>query len=308
VDALKKILISVAEKQTRAAIIEAGRLAELYMEAGKQEQKVGNIYRGRVVDVLTSMQAAFVDIGMEKNAFLYIDDALPVDWQQGGKEAAKPNIRELVCRGEELLVQINKEATGTKAPRVTTQISLPGRILVYLPYGQQVSVSRRIQDETERKRLQQQTASLLEPGEGAILRTLAEGVDARMIAGELAYLREVWREAIERSKQRKPPVLVFQDADLAVRVVRDAFAEDVDELVIDDSPTFQRIRRLVSALYPHLLDRLSLFQGKRTLFEEYGVEGEIDKALRRQVWLKSGGTIVIDQTEAMTVIDVNTGK
>lgn len=288
--------------------MEAGRLSEIFIESDKTEQLMGNVYRGRVVDVLPSMQAAFIDIGLEKNAFLYIDDALAPDWQQGARDAAKPNIRELVRKGEELLVQINKEATGTKAPRVTTQIGLPGRILVYMPQSRQVSVSRKIGQEQERRRLQQLATSLLTPGEGVILRTLAEGVEAKRIENELRYLRTVWQEALNEAKSAKPPSLVYQDADLVIRTVRDTLAEDVEELVVDHPAAFARVKQLVTALYPGWLNRLSFYQGKQPLFEVHGVEHEIDKALRRQVWLKSGGYLVIDHTEAMTVIDVNTGK
>ncbi|MCK9910753.1 ribonuclease E/G, partial [Microbacteriaceae bacterium K1510] len=224
--------------------------------------------------------------------FLYIDDALPPDWQKGKRDAAKPNIRELVRKGEELLVQINKEAVGTKAPRVTTQIGLPGRILVYMPGSEQISVSRRIQQEGERRRLQDLISSLLEQGEGAILRTLAEGADVRRIESELHYLRAVWQEALDKAKPQKPPCLVYQDADLVIRTVRDTLTDDVDELVVDHPEWFARIKQLVAALYPNWLDRLSVYQGKQPLFEKYGVDNEIEKALRRQVWLKSGGYLV----------------
>lgn len=301
---VKKLLISVTGGRTRVALWENGRVAELYGEAGEQVQLVGNVYRARVVDVLPSMQAAFIDIGLAKNAYLYIDDALPTQRPHG----TKPNIRELVRSGEERYVQVNKEATGTKAPRVTTQVGLPGRSLVYLPQESQISVSRKIQNDRERSRLQQVMARLLADGEGAIVRTQAEGASEGQLSAELAYLRERWRDAVEQSKRLKPPCLVYRDDDLATRTIREHFTAEVDELLVDHHPTYQRVKALVHALYPTFGKRLTYFQGKRSLFEEFGVEAEMDKALERQVALRSGGYLLIDQTEAMTVIDVNTGK
>nr|WP_275581941.1 Rne/Rng family ribonuclease [Brevibacillus fulvus] len=302
-------MINICRHQTRAAVLEEERLAEFYMETGESQEKMGNIYLGRVVDVLPSMQAAFIDIGQEKNAFLYIDDALPHNWQEGKRDKPKPNIRELVHSGQQLLVQVNKEATGTKAPRVTTQLGIPGRTIVYMPNSdQQVSVSRKIKSERERQRLQQTTAALLQASEGAIVRTLAEGLDAEQIAHEWMYLRAAWQEALEKSRNNKIPALVYQDTDLLNRIIRDLFADDVSELWIDQHEAYKQAKKMVAALYPHLQNRVRFYQGRQSLFDHYQVEAEIDKALRRQVWLKSGGYLIIDFTEAMTVIDVNTGK
>ncbi len=305
---MKRILISAENGQTRVAVLEADRLVELHAETGETESLVGNIYRARVDNVLSGMQAAFVDIGQKKNAFLYIDDALPPAFHKtrGGRE--KPNIRELVHNGQELLVEVTKEAFGSKAPRVTTQISLTGRMLVYMPYGGQVSVSRRILDERERKRLEAVARELIDESEGVILRTMAEGADRERLAAELAYLREVWADALAQGKEKKPPCLVYRDADLPVRVVRDLFADDVDELIVDRLAVLERVKQTVRAFHPERADRVRFYQGKTPLFAAYGVDAEIDKALKRHVPLKSGGFLVIDQTEAMTVIDVNTGR
>ncbi|WP_176560240.1 Rne/Rng family ribonuclease [Brevibacillus dissolubilis] len=305
---MKQIVVNVEPNQTRVAVQEDGRLAELYVESGTGEDIVGNIYRARVVNVIPSMQAAFVDIGQEKNAFLYIDEALPASYKQTAKGQEKPSIRELVQVGEERLVQVSKEGFGTKAPRVTTQISLPGRILVYMPTDPHVTVSRKIENPKERSRLVEITKGLLQGEEGAIIRTQAEGVDEARIAAELAYLRSRWQKALEMSKGQKLPVLIHQDADIVTRVIRDTFNEQVSELVIDSQPVLQQVRQTVEALYPKLVSRVRFYQGKPPIFDAYEVEREIDKALRRQVPLPSGGSLIFDQTEALTVIDVNTGK
>ncbi|MFY0543441.1 Rne/Rng family ribonuclease [Brevibacillus sp. H7] len=301
---MKKLLISVTGDRTRVVMWENGRVTELYNESEETEHQVGNVYRGRVVDVLASMQAAFVDIGLSKNAYLYVDDALSSNRQHG----IKPNIRELVRSGEERYFQVIKEATGTKAPRVTTQVGLPGRCLVYLPQESQISVSRKMEDDRERTRLKQLAARLLKEGEGVIIRTQAAGTSEHQLEGELSYLRERWREAVEQGKRQKTPCLIYRDDDLIARTVRERLSDEVDELTVDHQPAFQRVKALVRALYPDFMDRLTYYQGKRPLFDQYGVDAEIDKALKRRVPLKSGGYLLIDHTDAMTVIDVNTGK
>jgi len=300
---MKKLLINVTGESTRVAVWEQGRLTELYQET-ETADLVGSVYRGRVVDVLPSMQAAFVDIGLDKNAYLYVDDALPAERQRG----AKPNIRELVRGGEERFVQVNKEATGNKAPRVTTQVGLPGRRLVYLPLERHISVSRKLEDERERSRLRQFAERLLHGQEGVIIRTQAAGAGETELAAELAFLRKKWQVAVEESKQKKVPSLVLRDDDLVMRMLRELLADDVDELIVDHPPTYLRVREWVRAVDPSHLNHLVCYQGKRPLFDQFGIETEIEKALQRQVPLKSGGYLLIDRTEAMTVIDVNTGK
>ncbi len=305
---LKQIFVTTHENKMRIAILEQGKLAELFLESYESDQLVGNIYRGRIVNVVPNMQAAFVDIGIEKNAFLYIDEALPPEWQLERGKRQKPNIQELVRNGEERLVQVNKEAFGSKAPRVTTEISIPGRTLVYLPYCAHISISKRIQREAERKRLEQLAKELVTGPEGVIMRTSAEGAKREEIQRELQYLRLLWQESLEAAKDRKPPCLVYHDADLLTRVIRDVFSEEVDELVVDSSALFVRLQSMLKALFPELLKRLKAYTGKQSLFEAYGIETEIGKLVNRQVPLANGGSIVIDRTEAMTVIDVNSGR
>lgn len=305
---MKQIVVTTEENHTRIAILEHGKLAELYLESHSAEELVGNIYRARVVNIIPNMQAAFVDIGLEKNAFLYIDDCLPADWQKERGKKEKPGIQELVQNGQELLIQVNKEAFGTKAPRVTTEISIPGRSLVYLPYAHQISVSRKIKQDSERKRLSQLAREWLTEEEGIIVRTSAEGMAAAQMEAELNYLRAVWQEALEGSKNLKPPVLLYQDSDLLLKVIRDSFTEEVHELLVDSSLQLKRIQRMVKALHPQMAKRIQAYTGKQPIFEALGIDIEIDKLLSRHVPLANGGSIVIDRTEAMTVIDVNSGK
>ncbi|MGD8188828.1 Rne/Rng family ribonuclease [Brevibacillus ginsengisoli] len=305
---MKQIVVTTEENHTRIAILEQGKLVEYHLESHSSEELIGNIYRARVENIIPNMQAAFVDIGLEKNAFLYIDDCLPADWQKERGKKEKPGIQELVRNGEELLIQVNKEAFGTKAPRVTTEISIPGRSLVYLPYGRQISISRKIKLESERKRLSQMAREWLTEAEGIIVRTSAEGMAAAQMEAELNYLRSVWKEALERSKNLKPPALLYQDSDLLIRVIRDSFTEEVQEVLVDSSQQLQRIQRMVKALYPKMENRIKAYMGKQPIFEAFGIDLEIDKLLSRHVPLANGGSIVIDRTEAMTVIDVNSGK
>lgn len=304
---MKQIVMSADGEQTRIAILEDRRLAEFYVDAKHNEQLVGNIYLAKVVNVLPAMQAAFVDIGTDKNAFLYIDDALPANWKRDERGKEKPNIRTLVQVGEEKFVQVNKEAQGTKAPRVTTEISLPGRMLVYLPFAGQVSISRKIQKEAERQRLLTAAQSLLTANEGVIVRTQAEGAKTSELEREWAYLRSLWQHSL-KNRRGKTPLLLHQDNELAMRIVRDLFSEDLEECIIDSLELFQKVKEKAAIFQPALLPRLKFYQGKQPVFDVYGVEAEIAKALQRQVPIRNGGFLVIDHTEAMTVIDVNTGK
>ncbi len=303
----RQILIEGSGSRQRVARLEDGQLVELHTETDQALQLIGNIYRGRIETVLPSMQAAFVDVGTGENVYLYIDDALPGE-RKSEKGKPKPNIRDVVQRGEERFVQVYKEGTGSKAPSVTTELAIPGRMLVYLPGGKSISVSRKIGEQAERERLRQIAETLLQEREGMILRTASAGVDAGQIAAELTYLRERWQEALAASKTKKTPCLIYQDADLVIRTIRDSLSEPPAQILIDDLPTLQRVKQFVAAFQPSLLRNIAFYQDKQPLFDRYGIEAEIDKALRRQIWLKSGGSIVIDQTEAMTVIDVNTAK
>lgn len=320
---MKQVAISGAGGWLRVALLEQGRLVEWRSEQAETEPLAGCVYRGRVTDVLPGIQAAFVDIGQGKNAFLYVDDALP---PFHGTE--KRPINELVRVGETLLVQVSKEAAEGKAPKVTTRVSIPGRLLVYLPPegraagmsasglpgagvpvepGARVSVSRKIADEAKRRKLRELAAGLLADGEGVIVRTEAENAGDEEVARELAYLRKRWREALASAAGRKTPCLICRDADLIEAALRDFGAEDVEEIVVEEAAAFQRVRELAEALFPGAADKLRRYQGREPLFERLGVAAQLDRALQRRIPLPSGGHLVFDRTEAMTVIDVNTG-
>ncbi|RNB90581.1 Rne/Rng family ribonuclease [Brevibacillus fluminis] len=307
-DSLKRILIEAYNGNERIAVLENGRLAELYLGADGSGQILGNIYRVRIQKVLPAMQAAFVDAGPEGNFYLYIDDALPPSWKEE-RGTPKPNIRDLVREGEERIVQVSKEAVGSKSPSASLDVGLPGRMLVYQPFaGGQISISRKLDDEKERLRLKQAVTPLLAGTEGVILRTQAEGASAEELGQELAYLRSIWTDALADTAGKKVPCLIYQDADPLLKMIRDTASAELDELVIGDFTVFSRVKRYVAAVFPDMLEKLSFYQGKQPLFDVSKIDDELHRALQREITLPSGGSLVIDQTEAMTVIDVNTGK
>ncbi|WP_134686077.1 Rne/Rng family ribonuclease [Brevibacillus migulae] len=303
---MKQILIQVDEKQIRLAQREAGRLIAIRVETIESKEKAGDIYRGRVRDVLPGMQAAFVDIGLEKNAYLSADDIVGAKDHKNAGRSGK--INELIHEGEALLVQIVKESTGTKAARVTTEISLQGRYLVYLPAGKQISVSRKITDPADRERLQALIQPHLAEEEGAIIRTEAAHADERQLLAEITYLRSRWQEALDVETKRKTPALILEEGELLGRYVREAFQAQASEIVIDHANSYHRVKRFVEQLYPEYLERLHFYQESQPLFQRFGVDAQLDQLLARQVPLDNGGFLVFDRTEAMTVIDVNSGK
>ena len=286
--------------------MEAGQLTDIRMEEHSAQDQAGRIYRGRVRDVLPGMQAAFVDIGLEKNAYLSVDDLLPA--HRAKKSGKKPQINELIHEGEELFVQIVKEAAGTKAARVTCDISIAGRYLVYLPAGEQISISRKIADAAEQARLTSWVQEHLGEGEGVIIRTMAAGVAAQQIAAEITFLRALWREALERSKAVKTPCLLLAEGELISRYVRETLDGQVSEIVIDQAESYQRLLQVLQKLYPEYQGLLRYYRENVPLFQRFAIDAEIDRLLKRQIPLASGGFLVMDRTEAMTVIDVNTGK
>ncbi|GAB7386545.1 Rne/Rng family ribonuclease [Bacillaceae bacterium] len=309
---MKRMIVNSVTRETRVAILEDGELVDLFIERSPEHQLVGNIYKGRVANVLPGMQAAFVDIGMDRNAFLLLDDCDPrgsgTEDGDGGTGFAGQEIRECVREGEEILVQVSKEPFGSKGARVTQRLSLPGRFLVYMPQGNYVGISRRIADEGERARLKGIADRLRVPGEGIIVRTAAEGCGEKELARDLSFLRKLWERCKKESASLKAPAVVYRDLEFVQRAVRDFFAEDLDELWVDDRSAYRKIRRFLQEMMPQWSDRVKMYEDRRPIFEAFGIESEIEKLLRRKVWLKSGGYLVIDHTEALTVIDVNTGK
>ena len=304
----REIVANIEPAETRVAVMQDGTLANLFIE--RSEPVAGNIYKARVNNVLPGMEAAFVDIGLERNAFLHVADirSQRLDGEEVEESFGRGAIAERLRAGQEILVQVTKEPMGTKGARVTTYVALPAHYLVLMPTVNYVGVSRRITNEGERKRLRQIADRIRPEGMGVIVRTAAEGVDEKVLVDDVAFLQQMWTRVLERARANRAPALAYQDLRLIRRVVRDLFTDDVDRFVVDSSEEHSRVADLLGSFAPQLRDRLVLHRDGEPVFERYGVEREIDRALRRRVWLKSGGYIVFDRTEALTVIDVNTGK
>ena len=310
------LLINSRSYQTRVALVSSGSLLELYQERTIRGGLAGNVYLGRVARVLPGMQAAFVDIGLAKAAFLYVGDVHhpPVmsDLLNGDQvqkpESGHTQIEDMLSEGQDLLVQVSKEPLGSKGARITSHITLPGRNLVFMPTVDHVGVSRRITDEQERNRLRAVIEDLRPLGAGFIARTASEGASADKLMAEMDFLVSVWDAINRRSREASPPALLHQDLSVGLRAVRDLFAREVDHLVIDEPDMYRQVREFVSTFMPRLLDSVELYQDQRPIFDAYGVESEVTRALARRVWLKSGGYLVIEKTEALTAIDVNTGR
>lgn len=304
----KEIIANIEPFETRVAVLDEGSLVNLYIERG--EPLAGNIYKGKVANVLPGMEAAFVDIGLERNAFLHVGDIR--SQRLAGEEVEESFGRGAIAQrlrvGQEILVQVTKEPMGTKGARVTTYVALPAYYLVLMPTVNYVGVSRRIENEQERKRLRALADRLRPKGMGVIVRTAAEGAEERELADDFQFLLQVWNRVEERSRNSRAPALVYQDLHLIRRVVRDLFTEEVQRFLIDSKEEFQRVQDLLGSFAPNLKPRVHLYRGEDPVFEHTGVERELEKALRRKVWLKSGGYVIIDRTEALTIIDVNTGK
>lgn len=304
----KRILVNCNNRATRVAILENGKLVELYIERPLEHRIVGNLYRGIVANVLPGMQAAFVDIGLEKNAFLYVDDVYTDIHNDENPPPARAAIEKLLKVGEEIIVQVVKEPFGTKGARVTGQITLPGRYLVLVPGADYVGVSRRIESETEKERLRREAEKIRPPDMGLIVRTVAEGADRSALAQDLQFLMQLWRRVLTRFQQKTAPAILYQDLALTCRIARDLFVEDFSTFLIDDEHEYEKVCEVLDCFSPQLKRKVRLYDRPEPIFERYGIEKEIEKALQRQVWLKSGGYLVFDETEALTVIDVNTGR
>ncbi len=315
----KEIIVNGDPREARIAVREDGQLIELHIE--REERVVGSIFKGRVDNIVAGVDAAFVDIGLDRNAFLYAGDIIGdsgeaegdgENGRRGGRgrrfHGPQASIRELVKRGQEVLVQVVKGPRGTKGSRVSTRISLPGRYLVFMPDESSTGVSRKIDDPKERDRLKKIVEGIRKTGYGLIVRTEAEGKTERELRQDLDYLERTWAEIKHKAGSTASGNLVHADLTLLFRVLRDAFGQDVDQLVLDSAADFRRAHELLDFFGPTLKDRVVLYDGEKPIFEHFGIEQDIERLLKRRVWLKSGGYLIIDQAEALTAIDVNSGR
>ncbi len=305
----EEILINLTSREVRAAVVEGGVLREVLIERTSRRGLNGNIYKGRVARVLPGMQAAFVEMGLARTGFLHASDVLPAAGSPPAVPGLEPDIRDLLREGDTVLVQVVKDQLGTKGARLTTFITMPSRYLVLLPREMTLGVSGRIESEEERTRLKQLMTDLTgaSPHHGYIVRTAAEGVNEGPLRADVEFLRRLW-EVVWRQAQNSPvPSLVHQDLPLAIRVLRDLVNPGTVKVRIDDARACDELREFAASVMPELAGRIELYPGPRPIFDLYGIEDEIQKALARKVELKSGGYLVIDQTEALTSIDVNTG-
>lgn len=326
----KEIIANCNENETRVAILEGGQLQEIFIERDSARGTAGNIYKGKVNRVLPGMQSAFVNIGLERDGFLYVSDVLPDidaytswldDTDNNGDDTPSPQKRQsrrsrenqkidkLLSRGDEILVQISKAPLGTKGARITTNVSLPGRYLVYMPSVDHVGVSRRIEDRAERHRLKRIAERARKKGMGGfIVRTAGVGRSEQEIANDMQFLHELWEALKERSETASAPAAIHRDLSVLLRLLRDLFTTDFARVIIDDPAEFERASRFMQQINPGVADRLHLHESSQPVFDHYKVQSQIDKALESQVWLKSGAYLVINQTEALVAIDINTGK
>ncbi|HHU69101.1 MAG TPA: Rne/Rng family ribonuclease [Thermoanaerobacterales bacterium] len=307
----KEIAVDAERDQTRAALLEDGNLVEIYIEKNHGLRIAGNIYKGKVANVLPGMQAAFVDIGLDKNAFLYVDDIyIQNEFLENGdtRKIKNNSIKDVLKLGQEIVVQVIKEPIGSKGARVTTNITIPGRYLVLMPTGDYIGISRRIVADEERDRLKSLAEEIKPQGMGLIVRTVAEGRNKEDMVQDLHFLTALWEKIQFKKKTAQAPKLIYKDLNLISRIVRDLFSHEIDTLYINNKSDYDRVLELLDFVAPNLKERVILFNRQQDIFDYFGVEKEIEKALNRKVWLKCGGYIVIDQTEALTSIDVNTGK
>ena len=308
-----EILINSNPFETRVAMIQQGRLVEFYVERVKDRGITGNIYKGKIVRVLPGMQSAFVEIGVQRTSFLHVSDIKepPDEFEEEDEEHQKHadvRIQDLIKEGQEIMVQAAKEPIGTKGARVTSYISIPGRYLVFMPTYDKIAISRRISSEKERKRLREIVSSMRPQGCGFIIRTVCDGMPKEDIQADMEFLIKLWNSIQKKKDQVRTPGLIWSELDLTLRIIRDLFSKDIDRLVIDSKEEYERAKKFVDEFMPHLSSRLEFYEGKEEIFDAHGIEIELTDALERRVWLRSGGHIVIDQMEALTAVDVNTGK
>lgn len=365
---LKELVVNAAAHETRVAVLENGTIVELFIERGDESNITGNIYKGRVQRVLPGMQAAFIDIGLNQAAFLYVDDILDntcdelarrfeqeseiesdgsesesldagevdpellaqeegttgeiksqqltasPDWKQTAPYNWKPYfpeecpIEDLITEGQEILVQVAKSPMGSKGPRVTTHISLPGRFMVLMPTVDHIGISKRIDDEKERVRLKEMLLSVRKDNFGYIFRTAAQGIQENRLSREIAFLSKTWEDIQKKSRTASVPSLVYRDLTVTFRAVRDLLSDEADRLIIDSREGYENVVHFLDKLMPDLRVSVELYTGTEPIFDAYNIEGDIARALKKKVWLKSGGYIIIEQTEALAAIDVNTGR
>ncbi|MDO2953939.1 ribonuclease G [Aeromonas simiae] len=305
-----ELLINVTPSETRVALVENGQLQEVHVERQARRGIVGNIYKGKISRVLPGMQAAFVDIGMDKAAFLHASDIVPHTECVAIKEKEQfqaGNIAELVRQGQDIMVQVVKDPLGTKGARLTTDLTLPSRYLVFMPGSAHVGVSQRIESEAERERLKSVVSSYVDELGGFIIRTAAEGVGEQELEQDAAFLKRLWRKILERKQKYPPCRVIYEDPSLAFRVVRDFVGAELDKIRVDSRQSFESLKRFCEEYVPELANKVEYYSGESPIFDLYDVENEIQRALERKVELKSGGYLIIDQTEAMTTVDINTG-
>ena len=324
------LVINADGPETRVALVEDGFLGELYIERKRERGIAGNIYKGRVERVLPGMQAAFVNIGLEKSAYLHVSDVRGTpddlkgllsaesnrnddrDGEEEERDAARASggarIEDLLKEGQEVIVQVTKEPISTKGARTTRYISLPGRHLVFMPTVDHIGISRRIASDKERRRLREIVESVRPAGSGFIVRTVAENVSERELKADMEFLIKLWNNVVARAEGGRCPSLIYNDLDLLLRSVRDLFTADVEKLIIDSRSEYERVKKFIAAFMPDFQGLIELYDGQEPIFDGFGIEIEIDRALERKVWLKSGGYLIVDEMEALTAIDVNTGR
>jgi ribonuclease G len=325
-----ELVINARPHETRVALVENGVVVELYVNRGSEQELMGNIYLGRVVRVLPGMQAAFVDIGTDKPAFLYVTDVYndARHWEQvmvqegeeeNNEKGERPvrmrdlknfdiNIEGLLQEGQEIMVQVSKEPIGTKGARLTSYITLAGRHLVFMPTVDHIGISRKIDDEKERMRLREIIQELRQPGEGFIVRTVSERAPKEKLKSEMEFLDRLWNTIQRRRESASAPSLVHKELSITLRAVRDLFTKEIDRLVIDSREEYQSVMEFIENFVPALRYSVELYEGREPLFDSYGIEMELSRALEKKIWLKSGGYVVIESTEALATIDVNTGS
>jgi ribonuclease G len=325
-----ELVINARPHETRVALVENGTVVELHLKRGSEQELLGNIYLGKVIRVLPGMQAAFVDIGIDKPAFLYVTDVYNDirQWEQimlqesddeNNQETVAPvrmrfqrgsdiNIEGLLKEDQDILVQVSKEPMGTKGARLTSHITLPGRHLVYMPTVDHIGISRRIENEKERTRLKKIMQDLCPPGEGFIVRTVSESAPREKFKSEMEFLTKLWRNIQKKRDTCSAPSILHKELTITLKAVRDLFTKEIDRLVIDSREEYQSVMEFIETFAPNLRYSVELYEGREPIFDAYGIEMEINRALDKKIWLKSGGYIVIESTEALTVIDVNTGS